>query len=219
MTQRESGILLCLVGPTGSGKTSLARRLKSEFDGTLDVAVSVTTREKRPFEVEASSYFFVSKEDFKKMQSRSELFESEEVHGYWYGQKKAILDAVFTKKIDVVLDIDIKGAFSVKKGYPDNTIIVFLLPPSLEVLRERLINRSPVSEDELQKRLATASIEFQALQKSHKQKLSVDYILENETLEFCFQELRQILLTERKRYARLSLEYVKTQCFLGMVQS
>jgi len=210
----RQGMLIAMVGPTGGGKTTFAKRLLMEEGGAeeLRLSISATTREPRPYEVDGESYFFVSEQEFKERIKNDELFEWEEVHGNLYGTPRKTIEDTLEGVNDLLLDIDIKGALNLKKQLPQNTLIVFIMPPSLEVQKSRLLKRAPMKQDELRKRLETANKEYQQLLSSSKEYPEIDYLVLNSDAEETFISLKSILAAERLRFSRIKKEVVKDLC-------
>ena len=179
-----SGLLLVLSAPTGGGKTTIARRL-AEADPTLRFSVSHTTRKPRPEEREGMDYHFVSEEDFAAMAGRGEFLEWARVHGYGYGTHRSERDRAFGRGETLLLDIDVQGGLQVKKADP-SAVLVFILPPSFEVLRERLGRRRAEPGFDLATRLQSAlkELEFASV---------YDYNILNEDLGPAVDQVRRIL--------------------------
>jgi guanylate kinase len=204
----REGIFLCLIGPAGGGKTTVAERLLATDTKGLSPSVSVTSRIPRAGEVEGKDYFFVTKEEFLHRVSRGEFFEWEETHGNLYGTSRETLSTAITNGTDLLLDIDIRGALTFKKHFPKNTLIVFLIPPTGAVLRERLLRRGS-SQEELEIRLATALREYEAF---FADLPLVDYFVVNEDREATFNTVHSILESERVRTHRFREEDLKELC-------
>jgi len=215
-TLARQGMLIALVGPTGGGKTTFTRRLLEEQgeDNRLMLSVSITTRDSRPNEIDGESYFFVSRQEFEKKVENQELFEWEEVHGNLYGTPRKTIESALDGVCDLLLDIDIKGALSLKKQLPQNTLIVFIMPPSLDIQKARLLGRGPMNEDELKRRLETANREYQLLLSSSKEWPEIDYLVLNNDAEDTFSSLRSILSAEKLRFSRIKKDAVKELCII-----
>lgn len=214
---KRSGLLFCLVGPAGGGKTTLWEQLLTEFGDSIKLSVSVTSRTPRPQEREGVHYYFVSREEFEHRITRGEFFEWEETHGNYYGTVGKILNAAIERGEDLLLEVDIRGAKRFKRSFPESTVIAFILPPSMAELRQRIENRSSVSPEELQRRLATASKEYETLLQDLGTADSVDYIIVNDGFEQSYSQLRAILLAERQRVARISKDSVEALCYGGKI--
>ena len=152
--------LFVISAPSGAGKTTLIESLlEHSSKRNLRLGISCTTRSKRKNETNGESYFFKTKEEFQEMSEKQELLESAEVFGNFYGTPKKWVEEQLNKDIDIILELDWQGEKQIKENYPD-AISIFILPPSLEDLRERLNKRNQDSEDDIKKRLAQAKIEI-----------------------------------------------------------
>lgn len=174
MSEPRPGVILVLSAPTGGGKTTIAHRYMERTPGA-SFSVSHTTRNPRPRESDGLDYHFVSRGDFEAMRDRGEFAEWAEVHGHLYGTHRAQLEAAVREGRDVLLDIDVQGGLQIRAAFPD-AVLVFILPPSLAVMLERLGKRGGEAGFDLARRLATA---LQELEKSE----DYDYIIVNEDLE------------------------------------
>lgn len=219
MSIQRQGILLCLVGPAGGGKTTLRARLLNDFASEVVPSISVTTRAPRVGEVHGKNYFFVSREDFLAKKARHEFFESEEVHGNLYGTLRATLDDAIQRGVDLLLDIDIRGALRFKREYPDHAVVVFMVPPTTNALVERLRARAPITDREVETRLATATTEYAALVEGMADRGKVDYFLVNDQIEATYDALKAIRLAESMRLVRLDRGGVKGVCTIDRVGS
>ena len=152
--------LFVISAPSGAGKTTLIESLlEHSSKRNLRLGISCTTRSKRKNETNGESYFFKTKEEFQEMSEKEELLESAEVFGNFYGTPRKWVEEQLNKDIDIILELDWQGENQIKENYPD-AISIFILPPSLEDLRERLNKRNQDSEDDIKKRLAQAKIEI-----------------------------------------------------------
>ncbi len=208
---KREGLLLCLIGPSGGGKTTFVMRLLAEEREAVRLSVSLTTRPPRSGEREGEHYFFVSREEFMAKVDRGELFEWEEVHGNFYGTPRATVEEAIAGGVDLILDVDIRGAENFKRAFPQNTVIVFLTPPSKEVLLARLRKRGTVAESELARRLATAEREFARLVELHKTGV-VDYLIVNYELDKTYEDVAAVVRAERLRLCRLEAGAVRRIC-------
>lgn len=209
---RRGGILFILMGPTGSGKTTLCDRLVQEFTADLKYSVSATSRTPRSGEINGKSYHFLSREAFVEKRSNGEFFEWEETHGNLYGTlQSSLLEGINTGK-DLLFQVDIKGALNFKRQFPKNTVTVFLVPPQFEVMQERLKARGTTDPVELGRRFKTAKAEYQALLDSHASPVDIDYVVVNSTIDAAYDRVRAIVMAERARYHRMEKESVATFC-------
>jgi guanylate kinase len=152
--------LFVISAPSGAGKTTLIESLlEHSSKRNLRLGISCTTRTKRKNETNGESYFFKTKEEFQEMSEKEELLESAEVFGNFYGTPRKWVEEQLNKDIDIILELDWQGEKQIKENYPD-AVSIFILPPSLEDLRERLNKRNQDSEDDIKKRLAQAKIEI-----------------------------------------------------------
>lgn len=184
MSREKSGLFFVISAPSGTGKTTLVRKILNEIPNTVP-SISVTTRPPRPGEKEGVDYYFVSQEKFKEMKDRREFFESEEVHGYLYGTPRAALEKAQQNGKIIVLDIDVRGALTFKKNYPESCL-VFLSPPSQAVLERRLRSRRTEPEASLKRRLEAAAVEM-------REKEKFDCVIINDDLENAFRETQKVL--------------------------
>ncbi|HIE51350.1 MAG TPA: guanylate kinase [Armatimonadetes bacterium] len=189
----KQGLLFVVSGPSGAGKTSLLERLFAQ-DDNLRFSVSMTTRPPRPEEREGRDYFFVTPEVFAQARREGQLLEWAEVHGYFYGTPQAEVEKLQREGWDVVLDIDVQGAHQVRERAED-AIFIFISPPSLEVLGERLRARGTEKETDLARRLADAEWEMGFREE-------FDYEVVNDSLEVAADQLRAIVVAERCRIRR-----------------
>jgi guanylate kinase len=152
--------LFVISAPSGAGKTTLIESLlEHSSKRNLRLGISCTTRSKRKNETNGESYFFKTKEEFQEMSEKQELLESAEVFGNFYGTPRKWVEEQLNKDIDTILELDWQGEKQIKENYPD-AVSIFILPPSLKDLRERLNKRNQDSEDDIKKRLAQAKIEI-----------------------------------------------------------
>ncbi|HEY7749016.1 MAG TPA: guanylate kinase [Aestuariivirgaceae bacterium] len=192
------GLLLVISSPSGAGKTTLSRMLL-ESDRNIIMSVSVTTRPQRPGEVEGVDYKFISKDRFDAMRDRGELLESAEVFGHWYGTPRLPVEKSLSMGRDVLFDIDWQGTQQLAEVMREDLVTIFILPPSAEVLHDRLINRAQDAMVVVAKRMAEASKEI-----SHW--AEYDYVIINQDLEVAGREISMILAAERlKRKRRTGL--------------
>jgi guanylate kinase len=178
------GKIIVISSPSGGGKTSIVRRILTEFPEII-FSVSATTRPKRPDEKDGVHYFFLTEEQFLQKIRNDEFIEWERFYDYYYGTLKSfVLDNIQNGK-SVLLEIDVKGALAVKKIFPD-AILIFIDVPSFEELVNRLKNRKTETEQDLQKRIERAKMEL-----SYKDKF--DYIFVNKDLEEVTSQIKSLL--------------------------
>jgi len=187
------GILICVSGPSGVGKGTVIRRLRALEPGLLH-SVSATTRPIRPGETDGISYHFVSRTRFEEMIAAGDVLEYDEYCGNYYGTPAAPLEEAISRGTDVVMDVTVPGSLAVLERMPD-AVSVFLLPPSFEELRNRLLHRGTERPEEMEKRLAKA--------RSELGKASLfDYVVTNDSVEAAAGLIQSIIRAERSRYKR-----------------
>jgi guanylate kinase len=211
--RRARAFPIVISGPSGSGKTTLVSALVKQVP-MLRRSVSLTTRPPREGEIDGEDYFFVDERRFQKSK-RGKLVEWAEVHGYHYGTPKEFVEATLGKGIDVVLSIDVNGGRQIKKRFPD-AVMIFILPPSLEVLEQRIRRRAADLAEDIKTRLDNARGELRALPE-------YDYVVVNDKLGPAIAALGAIVVSERfrrERYPRSFFEgFVrKAQKTAGEVQ-
>jgi guanylate kinase len=188
------GLLLIVSSPSGAGKTTLTRLLLQE-DKEIHLSVSVTTRPKRPSEVEGIHYHFIDAGRFEEMRERGELLESAKVHGNYYGTPKAAVEKALAQGHDMLFDIDWQGTQQIYREMRSDIVSVFVLPPSASELKSRLERRAEDSAEVIARRLQNARVEI-----GHW--AEYDYVLVNSDLDDTFTELKRILASERKKRAK-----------------
>lgn len=188
------GSLIVLSGPSGAGKGTIFNELL-KLDDNLRFSVSMTTREPRKGEVDGVDYFFVTKEKFEEEVKKNSFLEHACVHGNYYGTPRAKVEEYIKEGHDVILDIDIQGALRVKETNPD-AIFVFIMPPSMRELRDRLVKRGTESKDKIIERFKNAYKEINELNK-------YNYVVINDEVEKAVQKVRAIMLAERCRVDRI----------------
>ena len=188
------GVLLIVASPSGAGKTSLCRRLMADHGG-LELSISMTTRSIRPGEVDGRDYNFVSHEEFQRLVDQDAFLEWADVHGQRYGSPRGPIDRALAEGRDVLFDIDWQGAAQVAEKCPEDAVRVFILPPSLEELRRRLITRSQDAPDVIERRIKNAKGEIEHCD-------AFDYVFVNDDFDRSYAELAHIYHAERSRRFR-----------------
>jgi guanylate kinase len=191
---RESGLLIVVSAPSGTGKTTVVERLVQGETG-LSLSRSYTSRPARPGEVDGVDYNFITRLRFESMIAEHAFLEWADVFGNLYGTAEADTKRERASGRDLVLVIDVQGARQVRTRCPE-TVGVFVLPPSYEILEQRLRGRSKDSETAMQRRLATARAEIAAY-------VEYDYVIVNDELGACVERLRSIVLAERSRLRKM----------------
>ena len=184
--------LIIFSAPSGAGKSSLIKKLIELSESTIDLSVSVTTREPRDGEVHGVDYFFISEQEFLKLEKQDAFLESANVHGFYYATLKSFVDEKTRSGISVILDIDVQGFKQVKQTSQDN-VSIFILPPSLEELEQRLFNRGSESAESIKKRLENALIELRSAE-------IFDYVVVNDEFDNTIKILSSILFDENIEY-------------------
>lgn len=177
----NSGKVIIFSAPSGAGKSTVVQHLLTKYN-CLEFSVSATSRKPRGEERDGKEYFFLTPEEFKQRIDKGEFVEYEEVYaGFYYGTLKSEVERIWEKGNTIVFDIDVKGGVNLKKLYGDNALAIFVCPPSVEVLRQRLIGRGTDSPEAIEKRVAKAEYEMTFAD-------NFDKILVNNDLEKCLRE-------------------------------
>ncbi len=188
------GIVLVISSPSGAGKTTICKKLIQEVD-SIDLSVSVTTRKKRKNEIEGEDYFFRNNSQFDIMLKNSEFLENANVFGFAYGTLKSEVITKIEKGIDVIVDIDWQGTRQIQKHIPNDIVKVFILPPSIKELENRLGKRASEDKKNFLKRMSEARKEI-----SHH--LEYDFVIINKDIEIAVSQIKSILFAERLRSSR-----------------
>ena len=189
---QHTGKLFIISGPSGAGKGTICKRLIEDSDpDRMELSVSMTTRPPRKGEEDGVSYYFVTMEQFRENVLADGFLEHAEVYGNCYGTPKAKVIEKLEAGIDVVLEIDIQGAMNVKKAYPDG-IFVFILPPSMSILRKRLTGRGTDSMEIIDMRLSKTLGELSYIEE-------YDYVVVNGELEEAVNRVKAIVVAEHSR--------------------
>lgn len=199
MFRTAKGNLFVVSAPSGAGKTTLCRKL-TELMPDLRHSVSYTTRTPRSGEQDGKDYIFVGEGEFRRMIEEDEFVEWAEVHGNLYGTSRSILEGIREQGADVILDIDVQGARQLRSKYR-NGVHIFILPPSLDVLRKRLEGRMSNSAEDMDRRMRRAVEEI-------KEYNNYDYVIVNDIFERAVEELKAIVTAERVRTDRLNPEWI-----------
>ncbi len=201
--EKGAGLVFIISAPSGTGKTTLVKEVMQRLPG-LRFSVSYTTRLPRPSEKEGKDYLFVSHSAFQKMIEKNEFLEWAEVLGNRYGTPRPDLNKLESEGVDLILDIDTQGAKKVIKEIPQ-PVLIYLLPPSLKILRERLINRGVDSLEMIKFRLSNA-------RKDMEEAYRYQYVIVNDKIEEAVERLRCIIVAERcRRLKNLILEENRKQ--------
>jgi guanylate kinase len=198
LTTSRSGLLIVLSAPSGGGKSTLAKAMRAA-DPRLGYSVSVTTRPRRPNEVDGRHYSFVSEGEFQRLINGGVFFEHARVHGHMYGTRRDTVEAAMAGGRDIMMDLDVQGGLDMKRQCPD-AVLIFLLPPSLEVLRHRLETRATDAQEVIDRRLAVAPDEI-----AHWREY--DYAVMNDDLDLAVARARGIVEAERHRPRRMEIQW------------
>ena len=190
----DKGKLIIFSAPSGGGKSSLIREIINLSSNKIELSISATTRKPRDKEIHGKDYFFISDDDFKSLLDSNAFIENATVHGYQYGTLKSFVDEKTQEGIDIILDIDVQGFNQIEDSNIDN-LSIFLIPPSFNELRNRLLLRGSDSSDVIEKRLANAKKELKYAE-------SFDYIILNDTFDETLKELSSIIFNKNHKYNR-----------------
>jgi guanylate kinase len=190
MFSHNQGIIFILSAPSGGGKTTIARALCKIIPNLL-LSISTTTRDSRPNEIDGQEYFFKTKQEFEELITHDELLEYAKIYDNYYGTLKSYVYEPLAQNIDVLFDIDWQGAKFIKEKVVETKVVsIFILPPSIEILKQRLINRDQDTTKEISRRLSLALEEI-----SHAK--DYDYIVINEDFDKAVEEIKSIIIAER----------------------
>lgn len=160
ITTQQQGKLIIFTAPSGAGKTTIVRHLLKKYE-QLDFSVSATNRKRRDHEIDGRDYYFLQTEEFKNLVAKGAFLEWEEVYdNQFYGTLRSEVERIWKKGKHVIFDMEVKGATNIKKAFPDNSLAVFIKPPSPEVLFARLRGRKTETEESLRKRIERATLEL-----------------------------------------------------------
>lgn len=200
----NKGILIVVSGFSGSGKGTIMKRLLEKYDNYA-LSVSATTRSPRPGEEDGREYFFRTVEEFEKMIAKDELIEYAKYVDNYYGTPRAYVEEQLQSGKDVILEIEIQGALKVKEKFPE-TLLLFVTPPSAKELKNRLVGRGTESMDVIEFRMNRAKEEAEGMD-------CYDYLIVNDELEVCVEEVHRIIQGEHRRSFRNTafIEYMKEE--------
>lgn len=185
MNNPPPGKLIIIVAPSGTGKSTMANRLLNDFD-RIRFSVSATTRAPREGEIDGQHYFFLDEEEFTRLVEEGGLLEWEYYSGNRYGTLRREVDKLMESGYFPLLDIEVKGALNVQQMYEENCLSIFLEPPSMDELKQRLLNRKSEDVESLESRLRIASEEMKYANR-------FDYVVVNDDLEEAYSEIKEIV--------------------------
>ena len=195
----ERGLLIVFSGPSGVGKGTVRQEIFSKPDHKFEYSVSMTTRAQRPGEVDGKDYFFRSREEFEELIRNGQMLEYAEYVGNYYGTPLTYVNETLDKGVDVFLEIEVQGALQVKKKVPD-AVFIFLTPPDLNELQERLVGRGTDSEEVIAQRIERAREEI-ALMSEY------DYAIVNDEVPLAAERVKRVIEAEHFRVDRVIGRY------------
>ncbi|MGN0291038.1 MAG: guanylate kinase [Lachnospiraceae bacterium] len=194
MVLDKKGILIVVSGFSGSGKGTIMKELLNKYPDNYALSISATTRLPRDGEREGVEYFFKTTEEFEQMIEDGDLVEYAQYVGNYYGTPRAYVESQLAAGKDVILEIEIQGALKIKERFPE-TVLLFVTPPSAQILKERLVGRGTEDMATIEKRLSRAVEEAQGIE-------NYDYLVINDDLAECVEEVHQIINNEHMRITR-----------------
>jgi guanylate kinase len=198
---QEKGLLIVLSGPSGVGKGTVRKEIFSQEDTSFEYSISMTTRSPREGEVDGVDYFFKSREEFERLIEQGKLLEYAEFVGNYYGTPVDYVRETLDRGKDVFLEIEVQGARQVREKFPDG-LFIFLMPPSLSELKNRIVTRGTETEDIINNRLNVAKEEIEMMH-------LYDYVVENDQIECACERIKAIVVAEHCRRERLEPKYLK----------
>ncbi|MFA5354351.1 MAG: guanylate kinase [Thermodesulfovibrionales bacterium] len=198
--KRTRGSLFVVSAPSGAGKTTLCQKLCELLPG-ISHSVSYTTRSPRPGEIDGIHYTFVDQGEFRSMVSAGEFLEWAEVHGNLYGTSRGRVELSLSGGTDIILDVDVQGARQIREKLPES-VLIFILPPSMEVLQERLTGRQSDAEEVIRRRIRRAKEEIAEYK-------GYDYVIVNDLFDDALRELFSIITAERAGIGTIDKEWIE----------
>lgn len=198
---KEKGLLIVLSGPSGVGKGTVRKKIFSQPDIAFEYSISMTTRPPRVGEVDGVDYFFKTREEFEELIKQGKLLEYAEFVGNYYGTPIDYVQETLNAGKDVFLEIEVQGARQVREKIPDG-LFIFLVPPSLSELKNRIVTRGTESEEVIQNRMTVAREEIEMMS-------LYDYVVENDRVELAVERIKSIVIAEHCRRERVEHRYKK----------
>ena len=189
----NSGKLIIFAAPSGAGKSSLIKKIIKDSENNLELSVSATTRLPREGETHGEDYFFINEKEFNELKSNQAFLEFADVHGHQYGTIKSFVDEKLKDGINVILDIDVQGFTQIQKAIIKDIISIFIIPPSLDELKKRLVLRGLDSNDAIDKRLENARKELEQAE-------NFDYLVLNDDFNMAYNEITSIIFDKDYEY-------------------
>ena len=186
----KKGMMFVLSSPSGVGKTTLAKKL-AENNSQFSISISYTTRKPRPNEIDGKDYYFVTQEEFDALIKKNDFYEFANIFDNNYGTHKETVIKLLSQGKDVLFDIDWQGTLQLKKIRDLNIVCIFILPPNINVLRDRLLNRHKGQEELIEKRMNKFNEEL-----SHWNQYN--YVVTNDDLNICYEKIKSIIASEKK---------------------
>lgn len=201
MFMKEKGLLIVLSGPSGVGKGTVRKAIFSQEETAFQYSISMTTRSPREGEVDGVDYFFKTKEEFEQLIAEGKLLEYAEYVGNYYGTPVDYVNEMLEAGKDVFLEIEVQGAKQVREKFPEG-LFIFLVPPSLSELENRIVNRGTETEELIANRMKTAREEIEMMK-------LYDYVVENDQVELACERIQAIVTAEHCRRERVAKRYNK----------
>jgi len=186
----KKGMVFVLSSPSGVGKTTLTKKL-AENNSQFAISISHTTRKPRPNEINGKDYHFVSLEEFNTLIKKNDFYEYAEIFDNYYGTHKKTVNKLLSQQKDVLFDIDWQGTQQLKKIKHLNIVTIFILPPNINVLKDRLLNRHKGQQELIEKRMDKFNEEI-----SHWKEYN--YVVTNDNLTICYEKIKNIIISEKK---------------------
>ncbi|GLO65939.1 MULTISPECIES: guanylate kinase [Oceanobacillus] len=197
---KEKGILFILSGPSGVGKGTVRKKLFEE-ETDLQYSISMTTRNRRPGEVDGVDYFYKTKEEFEQLIKDGQLLEYAQYVNNYYGTPRNYVEETLEKGQDVFLEIEVQGALQVKENFPEG-VFIFLFPPSLDELKNRIVSRGTESQELVLNRLKEARNEIEMMD-------AYDYVVVNDEVQHAVDKVKTIIKSEHLKRERIAKQYKK----------
>ena len=189
----NSGKLIIFAAPSGAGKSSLIKKIIKDSENNLELSVSATTRLPREGEIHGKDYFFISEKEFNELKNNEAFLEFANVHGHQYGTLKSFVDEKLEEGIHVILDIDVQGFTQIQSAIIKDIVSIFIIPPSFDELKRRLILRGLDSNDVIDKRLENARKELEQAE-------NFDYLVLNDDFNMAYNEITSIIFDKDYEY-------------------